>query len=113
MKRVGAVLVCVGALAFPVASPAADGKGGAGLERHLARATAHVAKYVEKCKVAEPPAKCDAVKARLAERLAAWKTRIEERIAKLDSRPDSDKKSARLAQLQDALTQIAALQAQL
>jgi len=113
MKKIGVLLACAGALALPAASLAGNGTGGAGLEAHLARATAQVAKYSEKCKVANPAAKCADRKAKLTAKLGAWDAKIQARIAKLNQRPDSAAKSAKLSQLQSVLTQIAALKAQL
>jgi hypothetical protein len=113
MKSIGLLLACVGALAVPAGSLAGNGDGGARREAHLARATAHVAKYGDRCKVATPAAKCADRDAKLTARLTAWDTRIQARIAKVDRRPDSAAKSARLTRLQDALAQIAALRAQL
>ena len=111
MKRIGVLLACVGALAFPSASLA--GNGGAGPEAHLARATALVAKYSEKCNVAHPAAKCADRNARLTAKLGAWDAKIQAKIAKLNQRPGGAAKSARLSQLQGVHTRIAALQAQL
>jgi hypothetical protein len=110
MKKIGILLACIGALALPATSLAGSGTGGAGLQAHLARATARVAKYSEKCKVASPATKCADVKAKLTARFDVWESKIQARIAKLSQRPNS---AAKIAKLQDALTQIAALKAQL
>jgi hypothetical protein len=113
MKRIGILLACVGALALPAASLAGDGTGGTHLAAHLARATARVATYTAKCKVASPAAKCANAKAKLTARFTAWEAKIQARIVKVNQRPDSAAKSARLSRLQDALAQIDALKAQL
>jgi uncharacterized protein YlxW (UPF0749 family) len=114
MKRIALLLVCTAALLVPAAALAADGKGGgAGFEQHLARATATVTKVDQKCSVATAPARCAAVKARLSERLEKWQTRLQARIDKLSARPDSEKKTARLAELNDRLAQVQALAAKL
>jgi hypothetical protein len=113
MKRIGVLLACVGALAIPAASLAGNGTGGARLEAHLAKATARVATYTAKCKVANPAANCADAKAKLTARFNAWEAKIQARIANVNQRPDSAAKAARLTRLQDALTQIDALKAQL
>ena len=113
MKRIATVLACVAALALPAASLAGDGKGGAGFDEHYARASAHVEKFVKKCRVATPPAKCAEVKTRLGARLAAWEARISERIAKVSAHPQSEKRDARLAELKSRLAKVTALAAQL
>ena len=111
MKKVGLLLACVAALALPAASFA--GSGHAGLQARLDKASAKVAKYTAACKVANPAAKCSAVKARLTAKFNRWDARIQARIAKLGAQPDSAAKTAKLARLNGALSQIAALQAQL
>ncbi len=113
MKRIGMLLACVAALALPAASLAAEGNRGAGINEHLARAQAHVAKYVEKCKVDEPPARCAAVNAKLTAKFDSWEARLEARIAKLEERPDSERKTAMLGKLNRWLTQVHLLQEQL
>ena len=113
MKRIGMLLACVAALALPAASFAGDGKGGAGFEARLARAQAHVTKYAEKCKVAQPAAKCAEAKARMQARFDAWEARLQARIAKLEQRPASEKRTARLTELKSRLAQVSALEAQL
>ncbi len=113
MKRLGILVACVAALAIPASSLAAEGNGGAGIDAHLARAQAHVAKVTEKCNVAEPPARCSVVKAKLLAKFNVWEARLEARIAKLEERPDSERKTAMLAKLNGWLTQVQNLQAQL
>jgi hypothetical protein len=113
MKKVGILLACVAALALPAASLAGSGTGGAGLQAHLTRATVRVAKYTAKCKVASPAANCAARKAKLTTKFTAWDAKIQAKIAKVSQRPDSPAKTAKLTALNNALTQIAALQAQL
>ena len=77
MKKIGILLACAGALAFPAASLAGNGSGGAGLQAHLARATAKVAKYDAKCHVASPAANCSAMKAKLTAKFDAWDAKIQ------------------------------------
>jgi hypothetical protein len=57
--------------------------------------------------------KCADAKAKLTARFNSWEARIQARIAKVNQRPDSAAKAARLTRLQDALTEIDALKAQL
>jgi hypothetical protein len=113
MKKIGILLACAGALALPAASLAGNGSGGAGLQAHLARANAKVAKYDAKCHVASPAANCSAMKAKLTAKFDAWDAKIQARITKVSQRPDSAAKTAKLAKLSNALSQIAALKAQL
>jgi len=113
MKRIGMLLACVAALTLPAASFADGGKGGAGFEAHLARAQAHVEKYVAKCKVTTPATKCAEAKTRMQARFDAWEARLQERIAKLEQRPASEKRTARLTELNARLKQVDDLEAQL
>jgi hypothetical protein len=116
--------VSLGAVALPRFTPAVwashalpaasfAGSGHAGLQARLDKASAKVAKYTAACKVANPAAKCSAVKARLTAKFNRWEARIEARIAKVTAQPNSAAKTAKLARLNHALSQIAALQAQL
>ena len=104
MKKVVLLLTCIGALALPIASFsfAGGGGGGAGLSAHLTRLSSHVSKYSAKCGVANPPAKCAAIDARLKAKLSTFEAKIQ---ARLNLHPNSSK-------LQSALTQNS-LQAQL
>ncbi len=113
MKRLGAAIFLVAALALPATALAGNRAGGARFDAHLARATAHVNAYVARCDVDAPPAKCANRHARLTARLTTWAARIQAKIDAVSQRPDSDRKTARLARLQDKLAQISALQAQL
>ena len=114
MKKLGLLVMCVLGLALPATSLAADGQGGARLEAHLARATAHVAKYVEKCKPApaERAQRCAERQAKISARLKAWEGRITERIARVE-KSDGENKAARLVKLNDTLSQIKNLEAKL
>ena len=112
MKRVGLLLACVAALALPAASSASTGSHSR-LQVRLERAADRVAKYVATCKVSNPAATCAAQKAKLTAKFNRWDNKIKARIAKVSAKPDSARKTARLARLNDALTKIAALEAQL
>ena len=107
MKRIALLIAAVVALAFSSIALAGNGGGsgghGGGINAHLTRLDAHVASYVTKCKVASPAANCAALDSKLAAKLSALDAKIQ---AKLNQHPNSSK-------LQDALTQINALQAQL
>jgi hypothetical protein len=113
MKRIGMLLACVAALALPAASFADGGTGGARFAGHPARAQAHVANYTEKCKVATPAAKCTEARARMLARFDAWEARLQERIAKLEQLPASEKRTTRLAELRSRLAQVNALETKL
>ena len=109
MKKI-ALLLAVAALALPTAAFAADGKGGAGFDEHLTRATAHVTKLHEKCNVATPPAKCAEAKTKLTARLTEWASRIQARIEKVNARPgNGPKKAEHLKTLTDRLAAVQAL----
>ncbi len=113
MKKLATLIGCVTVLALPAASLAADGKGGSGFDAHLARATAKVEKVTAKCNTAPAPVKCADVKARIADRLDAWAERLQARLDKVNARPDSERKTAVVAELEDRLEQVQALAAQL
>jgi len=111
MKRIAILAAIVAALAVPAASLAGGGTGGAGFDAHYARASARVTRIVAVCDVATPPARCTDAKAKVAGRLGAWESRIQSRIDKVTARPDSAKKTARLAELNTRLDKVEALAA--
>jgi len=103
MKKI-ALLLAVAALALPATALAGEGKGGAGFDDHLTRATAHVTKLHEKCNVAAPPAKCSEAKVKLTARLNEWASKIQDRIEKLNAKPGTGpKKAEHLKTLTDRL----------
>ena len=103
MKKGVTSIARVGVLVL--ASAAFAGNGG-GLAAHLAHLDARVAKYHQKCDVANPPAKCALRKAKLTAKL----TKVE---AKLDARLAKHHNAARVALLQNARDHIASLLASL
>jgi hypothetical protein len=109
MKKI-ALILAVAALALPVAAFAGDGKGGAGFDEHLTRATAHVTKLHEKCNVATPPAKCGEAKAKLTASLTEWAAKIQAKIDALNAKPgNGPKKAEHLKTLTDRLAAVQAL----
>jgi hypothetical protein len=106
MKKI-ALLLAIAALALPATAFAGEGKGAAGFDDHLTRATAHVTKLHEKCNVAAPPAKCGEAKVKLTAKLNEWASRIQERIDKLNARPGTGpKKAEHLKTLTDRLAAV-------
>jgi hypothetical protein len=103
VKKAAAMLVLAGAVVF---SSVAFAGNGAGLNAHLARIDAHVAKFESKCNVATPKAQCAARKARIVAHLTKFESRLDARIAKV-------KHAARKARLQAARDHIASLIASL
>ena len=109
MKKI-ALLLAVAALALPAAAFAGEGKGGAGFDEHLTRATAHVTKLHEKCNVATPPAKCGEAKAKLTAKLTEWASRIEAKVEELKAKPgNGPKKAEHLKTLTDRLSAVQSL----
>jgi hypothetical protein len=109
MKRIP-LLLAVAALALPAVAVAGDGKGGAGFDEHITRATAHVTKLHETCNVATPPATCGEATAKLTSRLNEWASKIQERIDKVNARPGTGpKKAEHLKTLTDRLAAVQAL----
>jgi hypothetical protein len=103
VKNVAVMVVLLGALVM--SSVALAGKGGS-IDARLARLDARVAKYQAKCNVANPAARCAAVKARLTARLTRIEARLDARIAKVQN-------AERKAKLQSARDHIAGLLASL
>jgi hypothetical protein len=103
MKNVLAIVALVGSLALTSAATAGNGGG---LSAHLARLDAKVAKYTQKCHVANPPARCAAAKSKLTAKLTKFEAKLDARIARRHN-------AARVAQLQSARDHVAALLASL
>jgi hypothetical protein len=103
VKKVAAIVTLMGALSL---SAVAFAGNGAGLDAHLAKIDAKVAKYQAKCQVASPQAKCADVKTKLTARLTAFEGKLDARIAKV-------KKAERKALLQSARDHVAQLLASL
>ena len=103
MKKVAAIVTLLGALSL---SAVAFAGNGVGLNAHLAKINAKVAKYEAHCNVPSPKAKCADRKIRLTTRLTAFEGKLDARIAKAQ-------KAERKALLQSARDHIASLLASL
>jgi len=103
MKKVVTSLALVGVL---VLASAAFAGNGAGLNARLTALDARVAKYHQKCDVANPPAKCAVRKAKLTAKLTKFEAKLDARLAK-------QHRAARLALLQSARDHVASLLASL
>jgi hypothetical protein len=97
------MVVLLGVVVFSSVALAGNGKG---IDARLARLDAKVAKYHQKCDVANAPARCAAVKAKLSARLTKIEAKLDARIAKVTN-------ANRKAKLQSVRDHIASLLASL
>jgi len=108
MKKIVGSLAIVAALAFSAVALAGGGGGGGGnhLTAHLAKIQAHVTAYDQRCHVSNPGANCATKKVKLTDKLTAFETKLDQKIA-------NGPNAARLAQLTGARDQVASLLASL